>query len=128
MVQNLSQYLAEHTCQGFKPVPHYFPDGDFVSYFFRPDRCYAERVDDMLTVYLAFDSNELVGCKIKGVQQVLKTAGEFGVGVADGDVRLGFFFFLGSAMAQSDAQRQRYDELGRIAKDATLDRNELQPA
>jgi hypothetical protein len=128
MVQNLKQYLKEHKCKGFNPVPHYFPNGDFVSYFFRNDRCRAQRVDDLLTVYLAIETDELVGCKIKGVRHILETAGNFGVALDDGDLRLGLFFFVGAATAKDEDQKRRYDELGRIAKDATVDRRELQPA
>src|SRR5262245_22916350 len=77
MAKNLSEHLDERPAKGFRPVPHYFPSGDFVSYFFRNDRCYARQVDELLTVYLAFGSDELVGCKIKGVKHILRAAGDF---------------------------------------------------
>jgi hypothetical protein len=128
MAKDLKQYLEEHTGQGFRPVPHYFASGDFVSYYFRNDRCYAQRVDDLLTVYLAIGTGELVGCKIKGVKHILDTAGIFGVMVDDGNVRLGLLFFYGAARAEGDEQKKRYEELARVAKDVTLDRKELQPA
>jgi hypothetical protein len=52
----------------FRPrVPHYSRAGDFVS-IFREDTPYiAERVDEVLTIYLAQDNGRLIGCKIKGV-------------------------------------------------------------
>lgn len=128
MAQNLKQYLAGRSCQAFRPVPHYFANGDFVSYYFREDRCYAQRVDDLLTIYLAIGSGDLVGCKIKGVRHILRTAGDFGVKVDDGDVELGLFFFVGAIQAKSESQRVRYEELGRIAKHATVARKELQSA
>ena len=128
MAEDLKQYLAEHKCKGFKPIPHYFPSGDYVSYFFRNDRAYARPVDQLLTVYLAFGTNELVGCKINGVKHILNTAGNFGITADGGELRLGLFFFVGAATAKDEEQQRRYEELGRIAKDATLDRKELQPA
>jgi hypothetical protein len=128
MAKDLKQYLEEHKSQGFRPVPHYFASGDFVTYYFRDDRCYAQRVDDLLTVYLALETHELVGCKIKGVKHILETAGNFGVFVDDGAVRLGLFFFYGIAGAKDEAQKKRYEELGRVAGSATLDPKELQPA
>ena len=79
MEQDLDEYLKTHKAKGFKAVPHYFGQGDFVTYYFRDDPCYAERVDDLLTVFLTFDTKELVGCKIKGVRHILRTAGNFGV-------------------------------------------------
>lgn len=126
MAQDLDDYLQTHEPQGFRPVPHYFAQGDFVSYYFRNDPCYAERVDDLLTVFLTFDTKELVGCKVKGVKQILRTAGDFGVSLDDGDVRMGMFFFIGAALAKDEAQRLRYDQIGQKANEAMVDRTELE--
>ena len=126
MAQDLDEYLKTHRSQGFRPVPHYFAQGDFVTYYFRDDPCFAERVDDLLTVFLSFDTKELVGCKIKGVKHILQTAGDFGVALDDGEVRLGVFFFVGAALAKNDAQRNRYEQIGRQAQEATVDRKELE--
>ena len=90
MAQDLDEYLKTHPPKGFRPVPHYFAQGDFVTFYFRNDPCFAQRVDDLLTVFVAFDTRELVGCKIKGVKHILQTAGEFGVTVDGGDIQLGF--------------------------------------
>jgi hypothetical protein len=128
MAQNLEEYLEANRPRGFRGVPHYFAQGDFVTYYFRNDPCYAERVDDLLTVFLTFDSNEVVGCKIKGVKHILRTAGNFGVALDDGDVRLGMFFFVGAALAKDDAQRSRYEQIGAKAKEAIVDRKELDAA
>jgi hypothetical protein len=128
MAQNLMEYLKAHPPQGFRPVPHYFPQGDFVTYYFRNDPCHAQRVDDLLTVFLTFDTNELVGCKIKGVKHILRTAGNFGVSLDAGAVRLGIFFFVGAALAKDEDQRSRYEEIGQKAKDVTMDRRELEAA
>jgi hypothetical protein len=128
MAENLTQYLDEHPCQGFNPVPHYFAEGDFVTYYFRGERSYAQRVDDLLTVYRTFDTHELVGCKLKGVRQILKTAGAFNVAIADGQVRLALFFFVGAASARTDAQRIVYEELRRAASEAALGPEDYQAA
>jgi len=122
MVENLKQYLDEFQCEGFKSTPRYNSRGDFVSYFFKDVPYVAERVDDVLTVYLAEKSRELIGCKIKGVRHILKTAGEFGITVDGGDIRLGLFFFLGAWSAKDDAERQRYYEELQRAGDTTIDR------
>jgi hypothetical protein len=128
MAENLIEYLAEHPPQGFQPVPHYHSDGDFVTYYFRNDRCYAERVDDLLTVFVSFESKELVGCKIKGIQQILRTAGNFGVSLDAGQVRLGMFFFVGASLAKSEVQRIRYEQIGQKAQNVTMNRAEFETA
>jgi hypothetical protein len=126
MAEDLMEYLNTHPPQGFRPIPHYFPQGDFVTYYFRNERCYAQRVDDLLTVFVAFDTNELVGCKIKGIKHILQTAGDFGVSLDAGVVRLGMFFFIGASLAKDEVQRSRYDQIGLKAKDVTMDRKELE--
>lgn len=125
MEQTLNEYLKTHDCQGFRPVPHYFAFGDYLTYYFRDDRAYEQRVDDLLTVYLSMSTDELVGCKIKGVAHILRTAGDFGVRVDDGDVRLGFFFFVGASTATGEEGKKRYEELRRVAKDVKVKREEF---
>jgi hypothetical protein len=126
MAQDLADYLKTHPAKSFRAVPHYFPQGDFVTYYFRNDPCYAQRVDDLLTIFLAFDTDELVGCKIKGIRHIIQTAGDFGVALADGAVRLGMFFFVGASLAKDEDQRSRYEQIGREAKDVTVDRKQLE--
>jgi hypothetical protein len=128
MAENLMEYLKTHPPQGFRPVPHYFPDGDFVAYYFRNDRCYAERVDDLLTVFVSFETKELVGCKIKGVKRILQSAGDFGFALDDGTVRLGMFFFVGASVAKSEDQRNRYEQLARNIPNVTMSRAEFETA
>src|SRR5262245_7944336 len=106
MAQNLSQYLKENPSKGFKPVPHYFASGDYLSWFLRGDECRAKRIDDVLTVFLAEGTDELVGCKVKGVKHILETAGTFGIVVDDDDIRIGLLFLPGALCAQ-DAEQKR---------------------
>jgi hypothetical protein len=73
MADKLTDYLQEHPCKGFRPVPF-----DFVTYYARGERCFERRIDDLLTVYLSMETEELVGCKIKGVKHLF-TAHECGV-------------------------------------------------
>lgn len=108
-------------------MPHYFASGDYLTYYFRDEPCHAERLDELVTVYLSDADDSLVGCKIKGVKHVLDTAGDFGVEVGRGPVKLGFFFFLGASRARDAGKVQRYQDLKKLAKDATIDRSELQP-
>jgi hypothetical protein len=126
MAENLTEYLKEHPPQGWNAVPHYFPAEDYLTYYFRNDRCFSQRVDDLLTVYVSFETKELVGCKIKGVRHILQTAGDFEVTLDDGEVSLGFFFFVGASMAKDDAQRSRYEQIGKKAKDVRMKRKELE--
>jgi len=57
----------------FNPQVHYDPDGDCVEFFAEPDDFYAERIDDVVTVYYSRKTNALVGSMVKGVSKFYKT-------------------------------------------------------
>ena len=127
MAMTLKNYLAAHEPGQFRAVPHYFPSGDYLTYFVSNERCHAKRLDDVMTVYLADGSDRLVGCKVKGVRHILKTAGAFGVGVDGGDgIRLGFFFFTGAAPDRvvNEVTLKWYERLKELA-DVRVDPKEL---
>ncbi len=92
MASTLKEYLQEQPSGGFRSIPHYLPSGDYLTYFVSEERCVAKRIDDVVTVYLANGTDQLVGCQVKGVRHILKTAGTFGERVDDNCIRLGFFF------------------------------------
>ena len=127
---NLTEYIEQNPASAFRPAPVYFPTGDFLTYLLRDGPCVAERLDDVVTLYLSWDSRELVGFKVKGVSHILKKAGAFGVGVGGGDgIRLGLFFFAGAAPGQADTlpKMKWYERLEAFA-DITVDRQTLCPA
>ncbi len=73
MTQTLDEYLETRKVRrnGFKPVPHYFPDGDYICCFVSDERCYAKQAGERLTVYYSDSTNEVVGCKIKGIRSLI---------------------------------------------------------
>jgi hypothetical protein len=125
MEQDLNQYRAENPCKGFNPVPHYFPAGDYVTFYVRDEQCHAEQVDDLLTVFLANDTGEMVGCKVKGVKRLLSEMGSFGVTVQNDNVFLELFFLLGRSAARDSVQRRRYDQVIPLAKGRSVNRREI---
>jgi hypothetical protein len=128
---NLNEYIKQNPPKPFRSAPVYFPTGDFLTYLLKDCPCVAERLDDVVTLYLSRDNrSELVGFKVKGVRNILKKAGTFGVVVNDcDDVRLGLFFFAGAAPDRADKMPQTkwYERLERFAN-ITVDRRTLCPA
>ncbi|MGL6097338.1 MAG: hypothetical protein ACRC7O_16255 [Fimbriiglobus sp.] len=127
MAETLTDYIRTNRPRGFRATPHYFPSGDYLTYFSSEERCVAERLDDVITIYLSAETKELVGCKVKGVRQILETAGAFRVAVGDdAGIRLGFFFFAGAApdRAGQEVKLKWYERLRELA-DVTWDRNQL---
>jgi hypothetical protein len=110
-------------------APVYFPTGDFLTYLLKDGPCIAERLDDVVTLYLSRDKQELIGFKVKGVRHILKKAGDFGVGVGGEDgIRLGLFFFAGAAPDRADKlPKMRWYERLEAFADITVDHQSLCP-
>lgn len=53
--------------QEFRPTVTHIAEGDCIEFFARPGSYHARRLDDLVTVYLSRDNDELVGSLIKGV-------------------------------------------------------------
>jgi hypothetical protein len=60
------------TLTNFNPFVTYDPDGDCIEFYGEPGSVRAERVDDMLTVYYGQETGQLVGCRIKRLQSLIK--------------------------------------------------------
>ena len=80
----------------FKPSATYDRDGDCIEFLAKPDNFYAERIDDLVTVYYSQETKEVVGSLIKGVssvcREVLQKYPGFTIEIHDGKVKLAHFF------------------------------------
>jgi hypothetical protein len=130
MAENLIDFMkqleeSEPPC--FTPPQIYYgPREDCLTCYFRSDESYAHRLNDLVTVFLSFDRNELVGCQVKGLQQRLKNDGEFWVQInKGGKLKLGLFFHLLAYDIPEEEPRNRLVELGQKAKDVEVDPKEL---
>src|SRR5438270_3163500 len=88
--------LLARPADQFQPTATYDPDGDCIEFLAKPDAFYAERVDDLVTVYYSQETNEVIGSLIKGVsgfcQKILETMPGFQIEIRDGRVRLVHIF------------------------------------
>jgi hypothetical protein len=80
----------------FEPMAYYDKDGDCIEFLISNDDYYAERVDELLTVYYSRDKNEIIGSLIKGVrklyQNVISKLPGFAIEIQDGKVRIAQLF------------------------------------
>lgn len=79
-----------------------------------------------MTIYLALDDSELVGCQVKSVRHVLEDIGEFDINIEHGRVSLTLVFAaMRSDFIEEDGEcgRKVFKELGRAARDAKLTLN-----
>jgi hypothetical protein len=122
-VDYLESLLQEGNCN-HKPEPYYLADGDSLVIHFKPDMAYASRVDDVVTVYKSEETNELVGCKLKGVSQLVNNIVSL-VKIDDHPVRL--TFLLASA-AGTKPPKEYYYELSEAMGEISIDPQLLKAA
>jgi hypothetical protein len=56
----------------FQPSPEYDHHGDVLAFFLSAEECRAERMDELLTVYISDKSGKLVGFEVENVVHLLK--------------------------------------------------------
>jgi hypothetical protein len=88
--------LLARSAEDFKPTATYDPDGDCIEFLANPDPFYAERIDDLVTVYYSQETGEVIGSLIKGVsnfcRDVLRKMPGFRIEIHDGPVSLQHIF------------------------------------
>ncbi|MFN2507196.1 MAG: hypothetical protein ABR589_00290 [Chthoniobacterales bacterium] len=114
-MESLTDFVRSKKAKKFEPKPYYSQNGDALIFYFKDEPSYAERVDDFLTVYKATQSDEIVGCELKGVRHILQRMGNFGVLIQSSavDMSLLFWGYLGySTLSQHESRGIRINELG----------------
>ena len=75
----VAEYLAAHPIDPdrvFKPVAWYNADGDQIEAYFDPAMAYAEQLTPYISLFRSFETKEIVGVQIHGVEQLIATAEE----------------------------------------------------
>jgi hypothetical protein len=84
----------------------YDPDGDCIEFLASPEPFYAERIDDLVTVYYSQETREVIGSLIKGASRfcndILKRLPGFRIEVIDRHVRLEHIFLAKLWSAEHD--------------------------
>jgi hypothetical protein len=100
--------LLARPAEQFEPTATYDPDGDCIEFLAKPDPFYAERVDDLVTVYYSQETGEVIGSLIKGVRrfysEFTKRNPGFRIVIEDGPVRLEHFFLARLWSSAGDPQ------------------------
>jgi hypothetical protein len=119
--------LLAGSAEQFKPTAIYDPDGDCIEFLARPDPFYAERVDDLVTVYYSQETGEVVGSLIKGVarfcEKVLQKLPGFKSEIQDGRVKLEHIFLArlwSSELRPQDLVTLTYKKLIEVAGEVEL--------
>jgi hypothetical protein len=110
----------------FQPIATYDRDGDCLEFLAKPDPFYAERIDDLVTVYYSQETKEIIGSIIKGVsrfqRELLKTCPGFIIEVHDGRVHLSHLFLARlwtlRDVSPEDLKVITYQKLMKVAEEA----------
>jgi len=120
--------LARSADTTFKPTATYDPDGDCVEFLAKPDTFYAERIDDLVTVYYSQETGEVIGSLIKSVskfcREVLTKMPGFRIEIHDGPVSLQHIFLarLWSANSEPDDMATlTYRKLVEVSRETTVE-------
>ena len=119
--------LLARPAEQFKPTATYDPDGDCIEFVAKPDAFYAERVDDLVTVYYSQETGELIGSLIKGVskfcREILANLPGFQIEIQHPPVSLQHIFQarLWSKPRPDDLATLTYRKLIEISDDAMVE-------
>jgi hypothetical protein len=120
--------LLAGSAEDFKPTAYYDSDGDCIEFLAAPDPFYAERIDDLVTVYYSQESHQLVGSLIKGVSRfykdTVKSLPGFRLEIHDGPARLVHIFQAKLWQTSRDPQdlvTLTYRKLIRAARDTVIE-------
>jgi hypothetical protein len=118
----LIEYIKSHPLVGeFSPCAYYGPEEDALLFYFRNDPDYAKRINTRVTIYLSEDTDELVGCQIKGVGRVLHELGQLDVTIKHGPVQLAIVLLaFMEPMLQRPETRNIYREVYKRAKETEV--------
>lgn len=112
----------------FQPTATYDRDGDCIEFLASPEPFFAERVDDLVTVYYGQETQEVIGSFIKGVSKfcdaVLKQMPGFQIEIQDRRIRLQHIFLARLWSSPQDPQELptlTYKKLIAIAEDTEVD-------
>jgi len=100
--------LLAKPAEEFRPTATYDPDGDCIEFLAKPDPFYAERVDDLVTVYYSQETGEVIGSLLKGVsrfcEHMLEKLPGFRIEIHDGRVKLVHIFLARLWSSERDPQ------------------------
>lgn len=119
MEKNLTELLEGQTCATqFRPYVELCDEADVLTFYFKPDADYSQRLTDHVTLYLSLESNELVGCRIKGIKEIIEDLPNY-FHVDHEGVRLSMVF-LAFRGGLDDKARDLFRQLAKAAGDRSL--------
>ena len=110
----VEQFLeANPPAKEFVPYCHISEQADTLTVYFKGDGDYSKRLSDHVTLYLSLESDEIVGCRIKGISGILADLPNY-ICVNHDKVELSVVFLAFRGGAEDDISTAMND-LARVA-------------
>jgi hypothetical protein len=112
----LAKFLRENPpANQFVPYSYLSAEADALTVYFEGDPDYSKRLNDNITLYISLETDEIVGCRIKGISGILKDLPHY-FRVKRGGIELSiiFFAFRGGA---DDSTSETINDLARVANE-----------
>lgn len=121
--------LLAGSAEDFNPTAYYDSDGDCIEFLISPEPFFAERIDDLLTVYWSQENNQqLVGAVLKGIskffEETVRSLPGFSLEIHDGPARLVHIFQAKLWQRSRDPQdlvTLTYRKLIKAARDTVIE-------
>jgi hypothetical protein len=120
--------LLARPAEQYRPTATYDSDGDCIEFLAKPDPFYAERIDDLVTVYYSQETGEIIGSLVKGVSKFCSEFSKrnpgFRIIIEDGPVRLEHIFLARLWSAEQDRTAIRtlaYKKLIEVANETDVE-------
>lgn len=111
--QTLLTKAAQAASRISEPKAFYNSDGDCIEVFLSADSYRAERLSDLLTIYLSRETGVIVGILMKGVKQflsdLLAESPGFQIEIRDGKVRLAYLLTAAIWKSSDGADKVKID-------------------
>ncbi len=102
----LTEYLEANEPKGFNPAPYYEPSNDTLIFFESEEEAYAKRLDSVVTVYLSFEGDKIVGFELKGIKRRLEKARQLEMVGENGGIR---YMIRATAVTHADSNQMTFD-------------------
>ena len=115
----LTRFLRENPpAKKFVPYCHLSKEADALTVYFEGDADYSKRLSDHVTLYLSLETNEIVGCRIKGISGLLNDLPNY-IRIEHGGVKLSVIFlaFRGGA---EDEVSEAINGMARVAAERNM--------
>jgi hypothetical protein len=113
----LMQFLRENPpANKFVPYCYLSKQADTLTVYFEGDADYSKRLCDHVTVYISLETDEVVGCRIKGISGLLEDLPNY-VQIKHGKVALSVIFLAFWGGARDNEASESMNALARIASE-----------